>query len=249
MGSLMSVGAIGGAAAYSAAGLPFPIAVLVGGLVAVLAGVIVGTLCNKLAGFILAVVTLGLGELARVVATNSSTLGGALGYKNVGFIPFSTYFPYLVVGFLLCVVFFVLFEKSAMRRAFTVIRENETLAVTLGINIPRHRFVSLMIGSFIAGIAGSFYIHSVGILDPKMFGFETSLLILMYPIFGGSKTFIGPIVGAVLLTTIPEALRVSPEFRLILYGMTIVLVMLFRPEGIVAGRKLIMKLSTFGMAA
>src|SRR6266404_3320257 len=96
MGSLMSVGAIGGAAAYSAAGLPFPIAVLVGGLVAVLAGVIVGTLCNKLAGFILAVVTLGLGELARVVATNSSTLGGALGYKNVGFIPFSTYFPYLV---------------------------------------------------------------------------------------------------------------------------------------------------------
>lgn len=233
----MSVGAIASAYSHASLNVPFPLAILLGGLVSSLVGAIVALLCSRLAGFLFAIATLGIGELLRVIAINIEALGGALGYKNVEFISINRYVVFLLVVFALLVSCLVLFERTLTRKAFTLLRENEILAASLGISRSRHVLVSITMGAFIAGVAGSFYIHNVGILDPRLFGFENSLLIIAFVIFGGTRSFLGPLIGASLLTVIPEMLRFSSNYRMILYGVAILVVIILRPEGILGTRK------------
>ena len=238
LGTFMSVGAIVSAAAHSKAGIPLLFAVIVGGISASICGIFVALICSKLKGFLFTVSTLGLGELARVVATNNEFLGGALGYKNVEFVSVENFEFCLCSMLIIFIIIFILFEKSDIRRALSVIKENEILATTLGINVLYHRVLCLGAGGFIIGIAGGFYIHNVGILEPRMFGFESSLIILMFPILGGYRHFLGPLIGAFLLTFVPEALRFSTNSRMILYGITLIIVISARPEGIIGSSKL-----------
>ena len=234
MGTLMSAGAIASAMGHSSFGIPFPLALLIGGLVAAILGAFIAALCERLVGFLFAVATLGLGELARVIVVNVEWLGGALGYRDVILISPPVYFTTLLFTFAGSVVLLSLFERSAGRRALAVLRENDTLAASLGINGFTHRFGALVAGAFLSGIAGGFYIHTVGILDPRMFGFESSLLILMFAIFGGTRNYLGAVAGAIILTVLPELFRFSPTYRMILYGLTLVLVAVLRPEGVLS---------------
>jgi branched-chain amino acid transport system permease protein len=183
-----------------------------------------------------AVATIGLGELARVLVINSATFGGALGYKNVQLVPVTQNLFWLSMALAGCALLFLLFERTHARKAFTLIQEDEVLASSLGVNVARHRLMTIAGGGILAGIAGGFYVHGVGILEPRVFGFEQSLLILVYPVFGGRRNFAGPLVGAALLTVIPEAFRFSTSLRMILYGLVLVLVVVFRPGGIVRER-------------
>lgn len=236
MGTLMSVGAIASAACHSGWGLPFPIAILIGGLLAALAGALIAVLCSRLIGFLFAVATLGLGELTRVIVVNTEALGGALGYKNVELISPSAYLFYLLVAFGSCVMLLTLFEQSATRKSLAVLRENEVVAASLGVNSLLHKAAAVAVGGFLAGIAGGFYIHSVGLLDPRSFGFESSLLIVTFAIIGGARNFWGAVIGATLLTIIPELLRFSSTYRMVLYGVALILVVVLRPDGILGLR-------------
>jgi branched-chain amino acid transport system permease protein len=211
-------------------------AILIGGIVAAFAGTLIAALCDRLVGFLFAVATLGLGELARVTVINTEALGGALGYKNVELVSFNSYFTYLLLTITCCVMLLILFERSATRKALAVLRENNILAASLGINGSWLKMGTVAAGGFIAGVAGGFYIHSVGILDPRLFGFESSLLIVTFAILGGTRNFLGAIIGATLLTVIPEMLRFSSTYRMVLYGLTLVLVIILRPEGVLGLR-------------
>lgn len=233
MGTLMGIGAIASAACHSSWGLPFPLAVFIGGLLAALAGALIAVLCSRLMGFLFAVATLGFGELARVTVINAEALGGALGYKNVALISPSAYLFYLLIAFGCCVVLLSLFERSATRKAIAVLRENEVVAASLGINSVLHKAGAVAAGGFIAGVAGGFYIHSVGLLDPRSFGFESSLLIVTFAVIGGARHFWGAVTGATLLTIIPEILRFSSTYRMVLYGIVLILVVILRPNGII----------------
>jgi branched-chain amino acid transport system permease protein len=232
MGTLMSVGAIVSAACHSSLGLPFPVAIFIGGLLAALAGGLIAVLCSRLIGFLFAVATLGLGELARVIVINTEALGGALGYKNVELTPPSEYLFYLLVAFGCCVVLLSFFEQSATRKLIAVLRDNEVVAASLGVNSLLHKAGVVAAGGFIAGVAGGFYIHSVGLLDPRFFGFESSLLIVTFAIIGGARNFWGAVIGATLLTVIPELLRFSSTYRMVLYGVALILVVILRPNGL-----------------
>lgn len=233
-GALMSVGAVASATAHANLGVPFPVAVLLGGAAAAGAGLVVSMLCSRLTGFLFAVATLGIGELARVIAINSELLGGALGYRDVKMVPYPFYWACLIGTASALLILLSLFERSAARHALAVLRENQSLATSLGISGPRHRLGAVTAGGFLVGLGGGFYIHSVGLLDPRMFGFEHSLLILVFAVLGGVRHFTGPLLGAVALTILPEALRFSPSSRMVLYGTVLVIVAVLRPEGILA---------------
>jgi branched-chain amino acid transport system permease protein len=231
-GAVMSIGGIAAAAAYSA-GVPYCVAVLIGGLSGALCGAIVYALCARLARFIFAMATLGLGELARAMATNTETLGGALGYKNVQPDP-SVLYSVVILATVLAA--FVWFERSPLRTALHLVKDNDIVASGLGIDVGRHRFGAVLVGSFIVGIGGSLYIHSVGLLDPRMFGFQNSVQILVFALVGGTAGYLGPVVGALTLTLLPELLRFSTSARMLLYGVALVAIMAVRPDGLVAPR-------------
>ncbi|HEX8396277.1 MAG TPA: branched-chain amino acid ABC transporter permease [Pyrinomonadaceae bacterium] len=233
-GTLMSIGAVVTAAAHADFSIPFFAAILLGGATAAVFGVFIALFCARLNGFLFAIATLSFGELARVIVINTDSLGGATGYSNVSLINYNEYLLYLLVTLAICFVLFYFFEKSSFRRALAVLRENEQLATTLGIGALRHRVVVIGASGFLAGIAGGFYIHHAVVLKPELYGFASSLLILMYPISGGTRTFLCPVIGAVLLTFLPDFLRfqgAGPE-RLIIYGAVLVLIMVLRPEGL-----------------
>jgi branched-chain amino acid transport system permease protein len=229
LGTFMSAGAIVAAFAHSTLGLPLPVAVMLGAFGGGVAGACVGVACRQLGGFSFAMATLGIGELARIGVTNVEALGGALGYRNVRMMT-----SLVDLGFFLGILlgFFCLFEASALRKAFAVVREDQTLASTLGIDIARHRIAATTAAGFLAGIGGGFYVHAVGVLEPRMFGFENSILILAYAIVGGARNFGGAFLAAIILTTVPEVLRFSMDLRMILYGVSLVLVVVLRPEGL-----------------
>lgn len=230
LGTFMSVGAVASASVYSVGTVPFPLALLCGGLVAALFAFAVSIICYRLKGFEFALATLGIGELTRVIATNSGMLGGALGYSNVR----SDVSPlYAFLSLVAVAALFYRFDRSAVRKALLVLRENETLAPTLGIKGTSHAVFAVTMAGLLAGLGGSLYIHTVGILDPKMFGFENSVQILVYPILGGLGSFIGPIIAGSALTVIPELLRFTPPFRMILYGASLVAAVVFLPDGII----------------
>lgn len=231
-GAVMSIGGIASAASYSS-GVPYPVALLCGGICAALAGAAVYITCARLTRFLLAIATLGLGELARAIATNTEALGGALGYRNIRPEP-STLYGFIILAGLIGA--FAFLEKSPIRTALRLIADSDVVAASLGIDVGMHRFGVMVVGSFIVGVSGGLYIHAVGLLDPRLFGFDASVQILVFAIIGGVTTYLGPVLGAVSLTILPEVLRFSSSSRMLLYGATLVAVMVFRPEGLVASR-------------
>jgi branched-chain amino acid transport system permease protein len=228
-GTFMGAGAIVAAASHSTWGLPFPLALLLGASAGAIAAALIGGLCVRLGGFAFAMATLGMGELIRTSVNNVEGLGGALGYRDIqiGMSPI-----YLVAAVASWVIVFSLFERSVMRQAFRLIREDQALASSIGIDVGRHRLLAMTAGGFVAGLAGGFYVHSVGILEPRVFGFDASVLILMYAVVGGYSFFVGPLLGALVLTVIPEILRFSAALRMVLYGASLLVFIVLFPEGI-----------------
>lgn len=235
-GSFMGTGAIVAAIFHSNFNLPLGLALVAGGISAAVLGLIVGAICSKMEGFLFAVSTLGIGESLRVVVINSPWLGGALGYRDVEFLP-SPFYPLATLGVAVCLLF--IFERSLPRRALLAVRGNEVMAASFGINVAQSRMWSVAAGAFLGGLAGGLYIHSVGILDPHIFGFKRSVEIIMYVVTGGTYGLWGPLLSAALLTAVPEILRFSEALRMVLYGICIILFAVLRPEGLLGVRKLV----------
>jgi branched-chain amino acid transport system permease protein len=221
------LGADGGTAVQQ--GLLFFGALLAGGLAAAVAGVAVGIPSLRLKGDYLALVTLGFGEIIRVVFQNVDALGGALGLNGIP--NYTTVF--WVYAFAALTVFTVVcLVRSTYGRGFLATHDDEIASEAVGLNTTRYKIVAFVVGAFFAGVAGGLYGHFKLTITPSGFDFTKSIEIVVMVILGGMGNTPGVILAAILLTVLPELLRAVDEYRMILYSVLLIVLMLVRPKGL-----------------
>jgi branched-chain amino acid transport system permease protein len=210
-------------------GALFLAALLAGGLSAALAGLLVGVPSLRLKGDYLALVTLGFGEIIRVIFQNVEVLGGALGMNGIP--PYTNIF--WVLAFVAITVFVVTcLVNSTYGRGFLATHDDEIASEAVGLNTTRYKIVAFVIGAFFAGIAGGLYGHFKLTITPTGFDFTKSIEIVVMVILGGMGNTVGVILAAILLTLLPEVLRPIAEYRMVLYSFLLIVLMLVRPQGL-----------------
>ncbi len=216
------------------------LALAAAGLAAALAGLLVGIPSLRLRGDYLAIVTLGFGEIIRVVILNVDAVGGARGF--VGIPKLSNFFwVYLLVT--ACVVTVWNVVRSSYGRAFIAIRENEIAAQAMGIDVTRHKVMAFVIGAVFAGMAGCLFGHYTMYLHTNSFTFVKSFEIIIMVAIGGLGSIEGAVLGAIFLTVLPEAFRGFEGYRMIIYSLALILIMIFRPQGMLGQASLFGKKS------
>ncbi len=209
--------------------VPLGPALLAGTGIATAVAVVIGIPSLRLRGIYLAIATLAFGEVVRVAALNLTITGGALGL--VGIPPLVTFWHvYGALG--AAAFFFYRLERSRVGRAFAAIREDETAAQAMGINITYYKVLAFAIAGALAGLAGGLSVHFTYLINPAQASFAEAVNILTYTVFGGTTTFAGPIAGGIVLTVLPESLRFLREYRLLLNGAILVLATIYLPNGI-----------------
>lgn len=235
----MAVGAYTAAIFMTRSGLDasvsFPIGLVLGALMAGVVGILIGIPALRLKGDYLAIITLGFGEIIRVVLLNiDSVLGFKLTYgaASLKSIPKETNFlnTFLCVG-IVCLLIHTMM-KSRHGRAILSIRENEIAAESCGINITYYKVLGFAASAVFAGLAGALYAGYLGILNPSSFGFMKSIEILVMVVLGGMGSMVGSVLSATVLTAVPELLRAFSEYRMILYSLLLITVMIFKPSGL-----------------
>lgn len=212
----------------------FLFSIIIAGLVAGLFGYLIGRPSLRVKGDYLAIVTLAFGEIIRSIIRFIPQVGGPRGFSGI---PRYTDFTWILVFFVLTVWFLRNYIYSSYGRACISCREDELAAETLGVNTTKYKVQAFVIGSVIAGVAGGLLAHILGYLHPDQFTYIRSTDFLVYLYAGGAGTMSGAIVGAMLLTIIPEMLRFLAGWRLVIYGLVLVLMMLYRPNGICNGKE------------
>ena len=213
----------------------FLLSLIFGGLVAAAIGLLIGLPTLKLKGDYLAIVTLAFGEIVRAMLRLIEPIGAARGmigipaYSNLAWI-------FVFVSLTLLVSRNMIYSKYG--RACIAIRDNEIAADAMGVSTTRYKIISFCFAAFIAGVAGGLYAHVVSFIQPDSFSFAKSSDYLVYLYAGGAGSLTGSIIGALLLTILPEALRFMAEWRLVIYALVLICVMLFRPSGLCGGREL-----------
>jgi branched-chain amino acid transport system permease protein len=204
-------------------------ALIAGGLSAAFAGLLVGLPSLRLKGDYLAIVTLGFGEIIRVIFQNYEPLGGALGLNGIP--AYTTTFWVLAFGALTVFVVYCLVH-STYGRGFLATRDDEIAAEAIGLNTTRYKIVAFVVGAFFAGVAGGLYGHFKQTISPAGFDFTKSIEIVVMVILGGMGNTAGVILAAILLTLLPEVLRSVADYRMILYSLLLIVLMLVRPQGL-----------------
>jgi branched-chain amino acid transport system permease protein len=214
--------------------MPFALALLVGGVAAAVAGLFIGIPSLRLKGDYLAIATLGFGEIVRIILLNVDYVGGASGMT----VTHLTTWPWVFACLLITIIVIANFTNSTHGRACISIREDEIAADSMGINTTYYKVVAFVIGSFFAGIAGCLYAHHFYIIQPTNFGFLKSFDILIFVVLGGLGSMSGAVIAAILLTIVSTFLQDYPETRMIIYSLVLILVMLYRPKGLLGTREL-----------
>jgi branched-chain amino acid transport system permease protein len=231
--AFMGVGAYTGALLTVKFGVPFGLAMLASALVPALVALVVGGPTLRLTGVYLAIATIGLGEITRIMFLNWDYAGGALGLSGIpergGVVAIYGTLAVLLVGL-------TLVARSRVGRAMEAMREDEAAAGVMGVNLPRYRLVALVVSSAMAGVAGCLSAHVSSFIGPNEYGFEAAVTILSYALLGGIGSPLAPVLGSTILTLLPEVLRPLADFRLMVNGMIIVLAVLFMPRGILPWR-------------
>lgn len=225
----MSIGAYTAAILTLQLGLPFSVALISGAVMAGLFGFLIGIPTLRLDGDYLAMVTIGFAEIIRVFFLNFE-----LGGKATGLYGMTQYTNFTLVWVLVIIIIFLNAKllKSRYGRAFYAIRENEIAAEAAGINTTLMKVLVFTIGAFLAGLAGGLYAHYMGYIAPQDFGFMKSIEILNMVVLGGMGSIPGAVLGSVILTLAPEMLRIVADYRLLFYGALLVILMIFRPNGL-----------------
>ncbi|MEO6079975.1 MAG: branched-chain amino acid ABC transporter permease [Steroidobacteraceae bacterium] len=209
--------------------LLFALALLAGGLAAAVAGFIVGVPSLRLKGDYLAIVTLGFGEIIRVVLQNIDAVGGPRGL--IGIPAYTTLF--WAFGLAAIVIYVVwAMVNSTHGRGFIAVADDEIAAEAMGINTTRYKIKAFLVGAFFAGLAGGVYAHFKQYIVPQGFGFDRSVEIVVMVILGGMGNTTGVIIAAILLTVLGEWLRQFGDLRMILYSLLIIVLMILRPQGL-----------------
>ena len=207
----------------------------VGGVCAAVCGLIIGIPALRLKGDYLAIITLAFSEIIRVVMLNVDDVvgfkltGGAAGLTGI-----PGYTSFLNVFITVAVVCFLIHTmmKSRHGRAILAIRDNEIAAEASGVNTTYYKTMAFVASAFFAGVAGGLYAGCIGVMQPAVFGFMKSIEILVMVVLGGMGSMLGSVLSATFLTILPEALRAFSEYRMIVYAVVLILVMIFRPQGL-----------------
>jgi branched-chain amino acid transport system permease protein len=210
-------------------GLLFLAALVAGGMGAALAGLVVGIPSLRLKGDYLALVTLGFGEIIRVIFQNVEAVGGALGLNGIP--NYTTVF--WVYSFAALTIFTVVcMVRSTYGRGFVAIHDDEVASESVGLNTTRYKIVAFVVSAFFAGVAGGLYGHFKLTITPTGFDFTKSIEIVVMVILGGMGNTTGVILAAILLTVLPEVLRAVDEYRMVMYSLLLIVLMLVRPKGL-----------------
>ena len=229
--AFMSVGAYSGA--LVSMNLPLPgwlalaIGLIAGGIVAALAGVIIGVPVLRLRGDYLAIVTLGFGEIIKSIFNTLGITGGASGLSGI---PMMTTYRNFTLVFILTLIVIVVVSnlvKSRQGRAICAIRDNYIAAEAAGIKVSKYKVMAFVISAFFAGVAGVVYAHNISILKPGNFDYNTSIEVLVMVVLGGMGSIRGSIIAAVILTLLPELLRGVADYRMLVYSIVLIVMMLF----------------------
>jgi branched-chain amino acid transport system permease protein len=207
----------------------FLAALLIGGLMAAIAGLAVGVPSLRLRGDYLAIVTLGFGEIIRVIVQNMETVGAASGLKGI---PKQTTLGWTFALAAVTIYVITTLVNSTYGRGFIAVHDDEVAASAMGINPVRYKTTAFVTGAFFAGVAGGLYAHHKQFLSPTGFDFLKSIDIVVMVILGGMGRTVGVIIAAVILTILPEFLRAFAEYRMILYSLLIIILMMARPQGL-----------------
>lgn len=213
--------------------MPYVVSLCGGALAAGLVGLVLGLPVLRLRGVFLAMATLAFGEVVRITAVNLDITGGAEGLTGIPNVT-KTWMIYLALAG--AAYFMAVLRRSRLGWALVSMREDETAAACLGIHITYYKVVAFTIGAMLAGLAGGMYAHLNYLITPRDFGFFIAVDLLIYNIVGGSRIWYGPILGAALITALPEILRgvgvTAGPIRMAVNGLILLLVILFLPNGL-----------------
>lgn len=243
--ALYCIGAYAGALCTTRLGTSFWVSLLVAIVVGALAGAFEGFVTMNLSGSYMTVTTLAFAQVVTMIAQNWTSLtNGPLGIKSISRPSFfgielttnNGGLYWLALVFLILTVLFVTaIINSKMGRAVIAIKEDELAAKLMGIETRRYRIAVVAIAGALAGVAGCYYAHMSRYVDPKVFSFDVSMTILTIVIFGGLASIPGSILGSIIMVSFPEALQFLSEYRFLVYGFILVIMMRFRPQGVLGG--------------
>ncbi len=248
------IGAYASAKLVKEAGLPFLLAMPAAGFIAGLFGYLIAKPTLRLSGIYMTLATLGFNMIFFLVLQNwMSFTNGPLGIMDI---PPPAIFGYQIesrLQYYYLIFFLVLLTVGSMHRLMTCrfgralvgIRENELAAEAMGVHTTRYKIQAFVLAAFYAGIAGSYYAHFVKYISPDSFYIYESFILLAMLAFGGQGNLIGPVVGAAILIIIPEIFRFLQEYRMLVYGSILVVMMLVRRQGLLGGREYSLRLSWF----
>ncbi|HEY6194275.1 MAG TPA: branched-chain amino acid ABC transporter permease [Candidatus Eisenbacteria bacterium] len=218
-----------------AQGIALLMALVAGGLLAAVTGWLVGLPSLRLRGDYLAIVTLGFGEIIRVVILNVEAIGGARGLPGIP--AYSNFF--WVFGTVAMVILLARnLAHSTHGRALFAIRDDEVAAEALGVDTTRYKVLAFVMGAFFAGVAGGLFAHFLSYLNPSSFTFLKSIEVIAMVVLGGMGSISGSVIAAVVLTLLPEVLRPVKEFRMVIYSLMLIVLMITRPQGLLGTREL-----------
>jgi branched-chain amino acid transport system permease protein len=257
----MAVGAYASAVATQKFAIPFPLALVFGGLLAGLIGVLVGFPALRIKGVYLLLLTLGFAEIISVIALSWDYVGGAQGFRGIRYNPYTL--EYVIVIIVALIALCSRLEQSSLGRAMDSIHQDETAAEVMGIDVVRLKLLAFGLGALIAGVAGALYAHQATFMDSTTFNILLAVEILVFVVVGGASTYWGPLFGALVLNAFPEVLRALREWlelmpvqwtnfypmngiyaflrefldfenakRLIAYGVILIVTMILRPNGL-----------------
>lgn len=233
----------------------FILVLIIGGICAALAGLLVGIPSLRLKGDYLAITTLGFSEIIRVIIQSMNVVGASQGFRGIyvyengvkslemaselGNMPYQFYSipkftDFLWVFIIVAVIIFGITNlmKSTYGRGFIAVKDDEIAAEAMGINTTTFKVQAFVVGAFFAGIAGALYGHFIQYVNPEDFNFLKSVEIVAMVILGGMGSTLGVVIAAIILTLLPELLRDVQQYRMILYSLLLVIMMLIRPQGL-----------------
>ncbi|HUW69203.1 MAG TPA: branched-chain amino acid ABC transporter permease [bacterium] len=233
----MAIGAYVGAIVTARLHLPFVAAILAAGLVAGIISIGIGRLTLKLKGDYFCIATMGFGEAIRLILNNWAWVGGARGWESIPqFKGISVSLPFIVA--IISVILVWNMVNSRQGRNMVAVREEELAAQMAGINVMRTKMMALVTSAVLAGIAGALMANFVGFIAPKTFNMTKSTELTIIVIFGGIGSISGSVLGALLLTALPEIFRAFSDWRLVFYGLAVIVIMVGRPQGLLGGMEL-----------
>jgi branched-chain amino acid transport system permease protein len=237
--SVILTGGITTASGKAAVGVhvPLPVAVLLGALLAGAVGLVIGLPVLRLRGVFLAIATIGFGEALRFgLILNLDITGKGQGLNNPHASPGGGILPIWLSVVVLVYLGWKL-TTTRLGQAWAAIREDEFAAAAQGIDTAYYKMIAFVMGAVIASYAGALDAHLNFFVDPNEYNFSKAVAILIYAVVGGIATVIGPVVGAVLLTALPEILRFTKDYRDVVNGLILIAIVVFRPDGLITGRR------------